>query len=595
MNSLQEQIRVLDNLPGVYQFYDSNGSLLYVGKAKKLKHRVSSYFNKKKYVNGKTKVMVSKVTQVKTIHLDSEIDALLLENKLIKKYQPRYNVQLKDDKTYPWICIKDEMFPRIFYTRKKVKNGSLYFGPYPSVKVVKAVIEMAKSCFEIRSCNHVLNEEKISSGEFNTSVDYYIGNCKGCCQGEISQEVYDERIQHVKSALNGEFAKVLKGLKKTMDHHAKSYEFEAAENIKVKIKQLENFQFKSTVVDTNINYLGVMNLTRDFNTAYINSMLIMHGTIIKSKTTTVQANMGEDESQILSYVLGDNLSGIFSEIKELVLPQPLAIDTTFKIHIPQRGDKRNLLLLSKKNATAKKTESLKAEHLKDPESKTKHVLSQLKLDLRLKEIPIHMECFDNSNFQGNYPVASCVVFKNAKPAKKEYRRFNIKTVEGPNDFASMEEVIYRRYQRMINEKEDLPQLIVVDGGKGQLSSALKSLKSLNIHKKVGIIGIAKKLEEIYFPQDQLPLYLDKKSTSLKVIQHMRNEAHRFGINHHRNKRIKGTIQTELSTIKGIGEKTALQLLKKFGDVKSIKNKSEKELANCIGKLKAKLIYRHFNL
>ncbi len=594
MSSIAEQIKVLDNLPGVYQFYDVDEKLLYVGKAKKIKNRVASYFNKKKFENGKTKAMVGKVATIKTIHLDSEIDALLLENKLIKEYQPKYNIQLKDDKTYPWICIKNELFPRIFYTRKKINDGSVYFGPYPSVKVVKTVIEMAKTCFELRSCNHVLSEEKIDKGEFNTAVDFYIGNCKGCCQGKVTVSSYNDRVNHLKLALNGEFSKVLRELKKEMESHASVYQFEEANEVKSKIKQLEKFQYKSTVVDTNITSLGVMNYTKDLNYAYINALLVMQGTIIKSKTTIMQTTMDEDDERVLLHALGNNLTEFFNDIKELVLPIPIPIEATFKIHIPQRGDKRNLLLLSKKNAVAKKNELLRAEHLKDPDAKKNYILNQLKSDLRLREVPLHMECFDNSNFQGSYPVAACVVFKSAKPAKKEYRHFNIKTVEGPNDFASMEEVIYRRYNRMINEGASLPQLIVVDGGKGQLSSAIKSLRKLGLENKISIIGIAKKLEEIYFPNDQLPLYLDKKSTSLKIIQQMRNEAHRFGITYHRQKRVKGTLKSELNQIEGIGEKTAIHLLKQFGSVESIKSLNLDDLQKSVGTYKAKLLHQYFH-
>ena len=590
MSSIAEQIKVLDNLPGVYQFYDFDEKLLYVGKAKKLKNRVASYFNKKKFENGKTKAMVGKVAKIKTIHLDSEIDALLLENKLIKEYQPKYNIQLKDDKTYPWICIKNELFPRIFYTRKKIKDGSAYFGPYPSVKMVKTVIEMAKKCFEIRSCNHVLTKEKIEKGEFNTAVDFYIGNCKGCCQGKVTVSSYNERIQHVKAALNGEFSKVLRELKKEMESHASVYQFEEANEVKSKIKYLQKFQYKSTVVDTNITSLGVMNYTKDSKYAYINALLVMQGTIIKSKTTIVQTTMDEDDERVLSHALGNNLTEIFNEIKELVLPIPIPIEAAFKIHIPQRGDKRNLLLLSKKNAIAKKNELLKAEHLKDPDVKINYILNQLKSDLSLSEVPLHMECFDNSNFQGSYPVAACVVFKSAKPAKKEYRHFNIKTVEGPNDFASMEEIIFRRYSRLLKEKKKLPNLIIIDGGKGQLSSALKSLCLLKLDKKIEIISIAKKLEEIYSIKDPNPLYLDKRSETLKIIQHARNESHRFAINFHRKKRKKYSLDSELNSIKGLGPKTNLKLLNTYKSFKRIKNTSLSDLQSLLGEKKGKKIF-----
>ena len=588
--NLKEQISLLENVPGVYQFYDISESLLYVGKAKKLKNRVSSYFNKIKFENRKTQVMVQKVESLKTIQLNSEIDALLLENSLIKKYQPRYNIQLKDDKTYPWICIKNEFFPRVFYTRKKIKDGSLYFGPYPSVKVVKAVLELVKDSFEIRTCNHQLSPEKIEDKVFKTSVDFYIGNCKGCCQGEVDIETYKERLTNMKQVLYGNTYKALKALREEMKDHARVYQYEEAEKLKIKIKNIEKFQAKSVVVDSNISSLGVINIVSHDKYAFVNTLKVMNGAITKSKTTVVKKKLEESEYQIISYVIADNLNDFFDHVKEIVSPYLIALETTINFHIPQRGDKKALLLLSKKNALAKKIEFLKTESIKNPETPTVKLLEIFKKDLRLNQRPIHMECFDNSNIQGNFPVAACVVFKNGKPSKKDYRHFNIKTVEGPNDFASMEEVIFRRYQRLIKEKKSLPQLIVVDGGKGQLSSSLKSLEKLKLTKKIAIIGIAKRLEEIYFPGDQYPLYLDKKTPTLKVIQNMRNEAHRFGITHHRNRRMKGLVKTELTSIKGVGDKTITMLLSKYKSVSNLKTISLLELEDLLGKSKANKIF-----
>ena len=588
--NLKEQISLLENVPGVYQFYDISESLLYVGKAKKLKNRVSSYFNKIKFENRKTQVMVQKVESLKTIQLNSEIDALLLENSLIKKYQPRYNIQLKDDKTYPWICIKNEFFPRVFYTRKKIKDGSLYFGPYPSVKVVKAVLELVKDNFEIRTCNHQLSPEKIEDKVFKTSVDFYIGNCKGCCQGEVDIETYKERLTSMKQVLYGNTYKALKALREEMRDHARVYQYEEAEKLKLKIINIEKFQAKSVVVDSNISSLGVINIVSHDKYAFVNTLKVMNGAITKSKTTVVKKKLEESEYQIISYVIADNLNDFFDHVKEIVSPYLIPLETTINFHIPQRGDKKALLLLSKKNALAKKIEFLKTESIKNPETPTVKLLEIFKKDLRLNQRPIHMECFDNSNIQGNFPVAACVVFKNGKPSKKDYRLFNIKTVEGPNDFASMEEVIFRRYQRLIKEKKSLPQLIVVDGGKGQLSSALKSLEKLKLAKKIAIIGIAKRLEEIYFPGDQYPLYLDKKTPTLKVIQNMRNEAHRFGITHHRNRRMKGLVKTELTSIKGVGDKTITMLLSKYKSVNNLKTISLKELEDLLGKSKANKIF-----
>ena len=418
---LKKQIKLLENVPGVYQFYDSNDSLLYVGKAKKLKNRVASYFNKVKFENKKTQVMVQKVAELKTIHLDSEIDALLLENSLIKKYQPRYNIQLKDDKTYPWICIKNEFFPRIFYTRKKIKDGSTYFGPYPSVKVVKTVLELVKDNFDIRTCDHQLNKEKVESGVFQTSVDFYIGNCKGCCQGEVEISDYKQRINNVIQVLNGHTSKVLKSMKFEMKDHASKYQFEEAEKIKRKIKNIEKFQSKSVVVDSNLSFLGVLNIVSHEKYAFVNAIQVMNGAITKSKTTVVQKKLDETDPEILYYMLAENINNFFDSVKEIILPFDLSFDYPINFLFPKRGDKKSLLMLSRKNAMAKKIEYLKTEAVKNPETSSSKLLAIIQKDLRLKEKPVIMECFDNSNIQGNFPVAACVVFKNGKPSKKEIR------------------------------------------------------------------------------------------------------------------------------------------------------------------------------
>jgi excinuclease ABC subunit C len=449
---------------------------------------------------------------------------------------------------------------------------------------------MVKDSFEIRSCDHQLSKDKIEKEFYSTAVDYYIGNCKGCCQGKVKEQDYKNRLELVKQVLNGQTYKVLKELRNSMKEMAKVYRYEEAEKIKAKINNIEKFQSKSAVVDNNITSVGVMNIVSHNKYSFVNAFRVMNGTITKTKSITVQKKLEETEQEILSLVLGDNLKDFFHQINEIILPFPISLESTINIHIPQRGDKRTLLLLSKKNAMAKKMEFQKAEAIKNPQNSLNNLLDTIKTDLRLNQTPFHMECFDNSNIQGNYPVAACVVFKNAKPSKKDYRHFNIKTVEGPDDFASMEEVVYRRYQRLIKEKQSLPQLIIVDGGKGQLSSAIKSLNRLKIYDQVAIIGIAKKLEEIYFPGDQYPLYLDKKTPTLKVVQLMRNEAHRFGINHHRNQRSKGTVKTILTSIEGIGEQTANLLLKNFKSVEQVKACSLKELSDSIGKAKAQKVY-----
>lgn len=580
--------------PGVYQYYDADGKIIYVGKAKNLKKRVASYFNKEQYENGKTQILVKKIADIKFIIVNTELDALLLENNLIKKYQPRYNVLLKDDKTYPWICIKNERFPRVFSTRNIVKDGSQYFGPYASVKVMYTVLDLVKQLFKLRNCNLNLTQENIDAKKFKVCLEYHIGNCKAPCVGLESEDEYNETIANIKNIIKGNIATVAKHLKALMQEHVEKMEFEKAHIVKEKIDALEKFQSKSTVVSPSITNVDVFSITSDEKAGYVNFLKVVNGSIIQGHTVELKKKLDESDEELLSLAIVELRERFHSDAKEVIVP--FEIETEFpgiEFLIPQRGDKKQLLEMSLRNVDYYKREKLKQESLIDPERHTKRILEQMKKDLRLTEEPRHIECFDNSNFQGAYPVAAMTVFKDCKPSKKDYRHFNIKTVEGPDDFASMEEIIYRRYKRVIDEKQSMPQLIVIDGGKGQLSAALASIDKLGLRGKVAIIGIAKKLEEIYFPGDSIPLYLDKRSESLKIIQQIRDEAHRFGITHHRSKRDKGTLKTELTDIKGISSTTAQKLLSEFKSVKGVKSASEEELAKVVGKAKAALIVQHY--
>jgi len=587
-------VKALPDNPGVYQYYDVEGKIIYVGKAKNLKKRVSSYFNKDQSENGKTQILVKKIVDIKFIIVDTELDALLLENNLIKKYQPRYNVLLKDDKTYPWICIKNERFPRVFTTRNIVKDGSLYFGPYASVKVMHTVLDLIKQLFKLRNCNLNLSEENIKAKKFKVCLEYHIGNCKAPCIANESEEEYNQTIANIKEIVKGNISTVSKHLKTLLNEHVGKLEFEKAHTIKEKIDALEKFQSKSTVVSPTITNVDVFSITSDEKTAYVNFLKVVNGSIIQGHTIELKKKLDESNQELLSLSIVELRERFHSDAKEVIVP--FEIETEFpgiEFIIPQRGDKKHLLELSERNVEYYKREKIKQESLVDPERHTKRILEQMKKDLRLTEEPRHIECFDNSNFQGAYPVAAMTVFKDCKPSKKDYRHFNIKTVEGPDDFASMEEIIYRRYKRVQEENLSMPQLIVIDGGKGQLTSALESLDKLGLRGKVAIIGIAKKLEEIYFPGDSIPLYLDKRSESLKIIQQIRDEAHRFGITHHRSKRDKGTLKTELTEIKGISDTSAQKLLSHFKSVKKVKEASENELEGVIGKAKAKTIIDYY--
>lgn len=591
--SIKLQLSTLPNSPGVYQFYDKEEKILYVGKAKNLKKRVSSYFNKT-HDNGKTKVLVKKIVYIKHIVVDTESDALLLENNLIKKYKPRYNVLLKDDKTYPWICIKNERFPRVFYTRNLIKDGSEYFGPYTNMKTVRVLLDLIKSVYPLRTCNYDLSAEKINAHKYKVCLEYHLGNCKGPCEGYQTTEEYQRQIVEIKDILKGNFKSSLHYFKTQMKFLASEMRFEEAQDFKEKIEVLENYQAKTTIVNPKINNVDVFSIISDESYAYINFLQLSHGAIIRSHTLELKKKLNETDEELLQLGIIEIRQRFKSHSRELYLPFPVTVDRNLKVTIPKLGDKKRILELSERNAKYFRMERFKQLKVTDPDRHTNRIMAQMKKDLRLSEEPRHIECFDNSNIQGTNPVAACVVFKNGKPAKKEYRHYNIKTVVGPDDFASMEEVVFRRYKRLLEEEQPLPQLIVIDGGKGQLSSALKSLDALELRGKIAIIGIAKRLEEIYFPGDSIPLYLDKKSESLKIVQQLRNEAHRFGITFHRKKRSNAAINSELEEIEGVGEKTATDLLKSFKSVKRIKEASIEKLAEVVGMSKAQKIYNTFH-
>lgn len=591
---LEVQIKSLPDSPGVYQYFDRAEKLLYVGKAKNLKKRVASYFTKH-HENGKTRVLVKKIASIKHIVVETETDALLLENNLIKKYQPRYNVLLKDDKTYPWICIKKEAFPRVFLTRNVWKDGSEYYGPYTSVKTVRALLSLIKELYPLRSCAYKLSSENIINKKYKVCLEYHIKNCKGACEDLQSEEDYLQDIKEIRNIIKGHFRSSLKRFERLMLDFSERAEFEEAHKIKEKIDLLSNYQARSTVVNPSITNVDVFSIVADESFAYVNFLKITNGAIIQSHTVEIKKKLDEDNKSLLELAIIEIRDRFHSTSAEIYTPFKVAIGDIVKVTVPKQGDKKRIVELSIRNAKYFRQERFKQIQIVDPDRHTKRIMAQMQKDLRLQSEPRHIECFDNSNIQGSHPVAACVVFKNGKPDKKEYRHFNIKTVEGPDDYASMEEVVHRRYKRLLEEERDLPQLIVIDGGKGQLSSALKSLEVLGLRGKIAIIGIAKRLEEIYYPGDAIPLYLDKKSESLKIIQQLRNEAHRFSITHHRNKRSKGAINSDLSNIDGIGEKTVISLLKKFKSIKRIKTATFEELKQLIGKDKASKVSLHFKI
>jgi excinuclease ABC subunit C len=586
-------LKTLPENPGVYQFYDKDNRLLYVGKAKNLKKRVNSYFTKS-HDSRRIGVMVKKIRDIKHIVVNSEADALLLENNLIKTRQPRFNVMLRDDKTYPWLCIKNERFPRIFLTRRMIKDGSEYFGPLPSLKTVKTLLSLIKGLYQIRTCKYDLSESKISNGKYKVCLEYHLGNCKGPCEEYQSEEDYNAQIESVRQIIKGNFQSSLKSFKQQMKTLAEELRFEEAEKIKQKVNSLERYQAKSTVVNPKISDVDVYSIKSDESYGYVNFLQVVNGAIIRSHTIELKKKLDEDDKTLLELGIIEIRQRFESVSSKIFVPFEVNIGEDLKVIIPKLGDKKALVDLSLRNAKYFRMERFKTMKIVDPERHTKRLMAQMKEDLRLPEEPRHIECFDNSNIQGSNPVAACVVFRNGKPSKKDYRKFNIKTVEGPDDFASMEEVVYRRYKRLLEEDEDLPQLIVIDGGKGQLSSAVKALDILGLRGKISILGIAKRLEEIYFPGDSIPLYLDKKSETLKIIQQLRNEAHRFGITFHRQKRSKAAIDTELQNIEGIGEKTAIELLKEFRSVKRIKEAKKEQLSKIIGENRANLITSYFS-
>ncbi|HLV41373.1 MAG TPA: excinuclease ABC subunit UvrC [Brumimicrobium sp.] len=593
LKNIHHIIKSLPENPGVYQYFDATGKIIYVGKAKNLKKRVNSYFTKN-HDTAKTRILVRQIHDIHYIIVDTETDALLLENNLIKKYLPKYNIQLKDDKTYPWICIKNERFPRVFTTRRVIKDGSKYFGPYPSVYIVNTLLELMRELYPLRTCNYDLSQDKIDQGKYKVCLEYHIGNCKAPCVGKEKESDYNEYIDQIEHILKGNIASVIRMLKDKMQAAAEKFAFEEAEEVKQKIQALEKFRAKSTVVSPTITQVDVITLEKDENRAFVNYLVINNGTIIHGFTVEVRKKLDETDEEILTFALLNMREKFNSLSTEIIIENAENFHVEgLKFFTPQRGDKKQLLDLSQRNARFFKLQQKKQEALKNPEIKVDRLLKTIQSDFRLKELPVHMECFDNSNIQGTNPVSACVVFRNGRPSKKDYRHFIIKSVVGPDDYESMRETVYRRYKRMLEEKQDLPQLIVVDGGKGQLSAGLDALEKLGLHGKIPIVGIAERLEEIFFPGDSIPLYLDKKSESLKVIQHMRNEAHRFGIEHHRKRRSKSALVSELTQIKGIGDKTQEELMRHFKTVSNIKAANEKELSDVIGLAKTKLILDHF--
>ena len=589
---LELSIKTLPESCGVYQFFDKEGKTMYVGKAKNLKKRVSSYFQKTHH-EGKTKVLVSKINQLKIIVVNAEYDALLLENNLIKKHRPRYNVMLRDDKTYPWICIKNERFPRIFLTRKLVKDGSEYFGPYASVRAVCTLLDFITETYYIRTCKDRLTQKKIDAKKFKVCLEYHIGNCLGPCENKYDEESYNKQIEEIKQLINGDFQPVIRSQTERMSELSQELKFEQAQKIKEQIKNLKKYREKSMIVNQKIDYVDVFSIVSDQDFAYVNYLKIAKGSIVQSLNTEIKKKLDESDKTLLTLAIVDIRKQWESNSKEVYTPFELSIAIpNAKFHVPKIGDKKKILDISLRNAQHFRMERYKKIKITDPYKHTNRILANMKKDLRLNQEPNHIECFDNSNIQGTNPVAACVVFRQAKPSKKEYRKFKIKTVQGANDFESMYEVITRRYSRLIQEKQPLPQLIVVDGGKGQLSSGYKALKKLGLEKKIAIIGIAKRLEELFFPNDSIPLYLDKKSETLKVIQQLRNEAHRFGITFHRNLRSKQGLKSELELIPGIGEQSITCLLRKFKSVKRIKQAPFSEIEKVIGKAKAGLIINY---
>lgn len=591
---LKAKISILPDTPGVYMYYDSEGTVIYVGKAKNLKRRVSSYFNRT-HDSTRTNLLVRAISDMSYIVVPTEQDALNLENSMIKEYQPRYNVLLKDDKSYPWIVVTNELYPRVFLTRTKLKDGSKFFGPYTDVGSARAVLELIRELFPIRTCRIPITADYIARGKGRRCLEYHIKKCRGCCVGEIGVEAYRGYIERVRQILRGETGELMDYLRAEMERLAGELRFEEAEEQKNLYKLVERYRAKSVIVSGTISDVDVFGIDDDDREVYINYMHVRRGAVVRSLTLRYRRRLDESQAQLLAYAMEEIKQRFGLTYDEVVVPLlPDVEDDRITFTVPQRGDKAKLLEVSTRNARQNKIDALKQMEKTDPEQRTDRILERMKNDFRLSELPRHVECFDNSNIQGTNPVASCVVFRDAKPSKRDYRHFNIKTVVGPDDFASMKEVLTRRYTRMMQEGEPLPQLIVVDGGKGQLSAAVEALDDMGLRGVIAVVGIAKRLEEIYFPGDSVPLYIDKNSESLRVVQHLRDEAHRFGITHHRNRRSKGQVVSELDNIKGIGEKTATLLLTTFKSVKRLREASPEDVAKVVGPAKAKIISEHFN-
>ncbi len=585
-------LSLLPDKPGVYQFVDNSDNVLYVGKAKNLRKRVTSYFSKNQ--SGKTVALLRKAHDIRHIVVENESDALLLENNLIKKHQPRYNVLLKDDKTFPWICIKKEPYPRVFSTRHMIRDGSIYFGPYTSALMVRTLIALIRQLYKLRTCTLNLTQPNIAAGKFRVCLEYHMGNCKGPCVGYQSEEDYDEGVQQIKEILKGNISTVIDHLKDLMERYAIELKFEEAQLIKEKIDILSKFRSRSAIVSNTIKNVDVFGFTIESDIAYVNYLKVVQGAIVQAFTIELKMRLEEEKESILAFAMTELRQRFSSDSPEVILPfMPDILYDKLKYTVPKAGDKLKLLELAERNAIYYKLEQKKKRMEHKPQQRTGKNLEKLKNDLHMAQIPVHIECFDNSNIMGKIPVAACVVFRNGRPSKKEYRHFNIKTVTGPDDFLSMEEIVFRRYKRVTEEKQDIPQLVIIDGGKGQLSSAMKSLSKLGLREKITVIGIAKKLEEIYFPGDSVPIYLDKNSISLKIIQHLRNEAHRFGIGFHRGKRSSEMVRSDLDQIKGIGPRTKEILLKHFGSVENIRNASLNELKELVGPAKTSVLSDYF--
>jgi len=592
--NLKLKLVTLPESPGVYQFFDNTGKIIYVGKAKNIKKRVSSYFNKT-LDNNKTRILVRQIFEIKYFVVETELDALLLENNLIKTYQPKYNIQLKDDKTFPWIVVKKEVFPRIFSTRQKLDDGSIYYGPYPNVQVMNALLHLVREMYPLRTCSLDLSQQKIKAKKFSVCLEYHLKRCLGPCEGKQEKEAYDKMIEEIHLLLKGKTAALIQTLKFRMQMLSNNYLFEDAQEMKLLLGKIEKYKSKSTIVSPKISDLDVFTCIEEESCFFVNYLVVREGAIIHAYTNQIIKKLNETSETLVNYALPELRSKFSSTSKEVLVDQELKnYFQDFQLTIPIRGEKKKLIELSQRNIAYYKLEKQKKEFLKTPESNQDRILKQVKSDFRLSELPLHMECFDNSNLQGTNAVSACIVFKNGKPAKKDYRHFNVKTVDGPDDFATMHEIVFRRYKRMLEEEQSLPQLIIIDGGKGQLSAALDALEELNLRGKVAIVGIAKKLEEIFFPGDQYPIYIDKRSESLKVIQFMRNEAHRFGITHHRNKRSSEAIKSELDILKGLGEKTKEVLFKEFKTIKNMRSKSLEELVIIIGKAKGLKLFNFLN-